>query len=148
MTEEVPIEPIGIFSYNVMRPTKDGQPRYDKRKPLRKVELERRGGLICPLCGDPIAPSDKSVDHIVPLSKGGANELNNLQLTHKVCNNVKSDITDKDKMLRALFKRHRMLTIQLANQASTLRRQQQTMKDRLNKINNLKYKLRTLKERK
>lgn len=48
---------------------------------------------ICPLCERLIDlglkapdPFSKSVDHIVPLSKGGTHEQSNLQWTHLVCN--------------------------------------------------------------
>lgn len=48
---------------------------------------------ICPLCSEPIArdqkwphPLSASLDHIVPLSKGGTHEQANLQWTHLVCN--------------------------------------------------------------
>ena len=47
----------------------------------------------CQLCGGAIDPSlrwpdpmSQSVDHIVPLSKGGTHEQSNLQWTHLVCN--------------------------------------------------------------
>lgn len=53
---------------------------------------DEQGGL-CALCGDPIDrelraphPMSKSVDHIVPLSKGGTHEQSNLQWTHLVEN--------------------------------------------------------------
>lgn len=48
---------------------------------------------ICALCANPIDstlawpdPASRSVDHIVPLSKGGTHEQSNLQWTHLVCN--------------------------------------------------------------
>lgn len=48
---------------------------------------------VCPLCSERIDPApqwpdpmSKSVDHVVPLSKGGTHEQSNLQWTHLVCN--------------------------------------------------------------
>lgn len=53
-------------------------------------------GEWCPLCGAEIDrsltypdPLSQSVDHIVPLAKGGTHEQSNLQWTHLVCNNRK-----------------------------------------------------------
>jgi len=49
--------------------------------------LKQFKGMPCVVCGK---PSD-TVDHIVPLSKGGSNELNNLQPMCRSCNSKKSD---------------------------------------------------------
>lgn len=63
------------------------------------VDLEllwRTQGATCPLCLTPINPAlswpephSRSLDHIVPLSKGGTHEQSNLQWTHLVCNQHK-----------------------------------------------------------
>jgi len=37
---------------------------------------------------DPLAPS---IDHVIPLSKGGTNDLANLRLSHWGCNYSKRD---------------------------------------------------------
>lgn len=51
----------------------------------------------CALCGEPIDPAlagphpqSKSVDHIVPLSKGGKTMQANVQFTHLQCNALKA----------------------------------------------------------
>lgn len=59
---------------------------------------------ICALCGRPVDkslkypnPMSATVDHIIPLSKGGhPSDMGNLQLTHWICNRVKSDKTITD----------------------------------------------------
>lgn len=66
------------------------------RYPLTAVQLAERDGPQCKGCGievdftavkpDPFSPS---VDHIIPWSRGGANEADNLQLMHLRCNVVK-----------------------------------------------------------
>lgn len=55
--------------------------------------IAERDGWWCWLCGggiDPHAPVDSpvrgTVDHLVPKSRGGGNELGNLRLAHKRCN--------------------------------------------------------------
>ena len=60
------------------------------------IDLDVLWTGLCGICGDPIDrdlpypdPLSKSVDHIVPLSKGGAHEQSNLQWAHLVCNNRK-----------------------------------------------------------
>lgn len=50
----------------------------------------------CALCGLPINknlkypdPMSISIDHIIPISKGGKSSLDNLQATHLICNKQK-----------------------------------------------------------
>ena len=43
----------------------------------------------CYLCGKLIPMGERHVDHIVPLSKGGAHAVSNLAVTHAKCNNSK-----------------------------------------------------------
>lgn len=67
---------------------------------ISRLTLAKRDGLVCGICGDTVNleldywnpdtgwpdPEYVSIDHIVPLSKGGTNDLSNLQLAHLVCN--------------------------------------------------------------
>lgn len=54
---------------------------------------------ICGICGKPVDfsykyphPLSPTVDHIIPVSKGGhPSDIDNLQLAHRCCNRQKSD---------------------------------------------------------
>lgn len=54
---------------------------------------------VCGICGKPVDfsyrnphPLAPTVDHIIPVSKGGhPSDLSNLQLAHRCCNREKSD---------------------------------------------------------
>ena len=54
---------------------------------------------VCGICGKPVDfsykyphPLSPTVDHIIPVSKGGhPSDLANLQLAHRCCNRAKSD---------------------------------------------------------
>lgn len=54
---------------------------------------------VCGICGKPVDfslkyphPLSATVDHIVPVSKGGhPSDISNLQLAHRCCNRAKSD---------------------------------------------------------
>jgi len=55
-------------------------------------------GWVCALCGEPINPGlwnqhpwQITIDHIVPLSKGGAKGPSNWQPAHRRCNELKAD---------------------------------------------------------
>jgi 5-methylcytosine-specific restriction endonuclease McrA len=63
--------------------------------------LMNRDGPSCALCGNfvDISTTERrwrpSVDHVIPLSKGGAHTLDNLQLAHYRCNSSKrADYSD------------------------------------------------------
>lgn len=60
----------------------------------------KRDGNICRICGKPIDITDRSskgignkyptIDHIVPISKGGSHTWQNVQLAHMICNSRKN----------------------------------------------------------
>lgn len=61
-------------------------------------KLIERDGLFCRVCGviciyggDPKSDLYPSIDHIVPINKGGGHTWDNVQVAHRICNSVKSD---------------------------------------------------------
>jgi len=58
-------------------------------KPITRIHADFNG--ICALCGEYVELEDASRDHIIPRSAGGGNGPDNIQLTHKQCNNLKGD---------------------------------------------------------
>lgn len=61
--------------------------------PVDEVSIYNQCGWVCQLCGQPVDatlkwpdPMSKSLDHIVPLSKGGTHEPGSVHLAHLVCN--------------------------------------------------------------
>ena len=73
-----------------------------ERKTLSFIrrQLINSKGNVCALCGKPIKDmKDCTIDHIIPLSKGGQTTLENCQLAHAKCNQKKADkILDKEKI--------------------------------------------------
>lgn len=82
----------------------NGGHRYRARKRGATVEdvdvreVYDRGDWICHICGDHInvaakwpEPLSASVDHVIPLSKGGAHSYENCKPSHLVCNMRKND---------------------------------------------------------
>lgn len=76
------------------RPCRKGPKGYA----LNAAELAERDGADCALCGDLVdfalkAPHamSPSVDHILPRSKGGSHDAENLQLAHLRCNTRKGN---------------------------------------------------------
>jgi hypothetical protein len=65
-------------------------PRLPEREwwPLRRAVLER-DNHTCHYCGE--KPEQMCADHVIPLSRGGSNEMDNLVACCLPCNSSKSD---------------------------------------------------------
>ncbi|MEV4939546.1 HNH endonuclease [Streptomyces zaomyceticus] len=70
----------------------------DPSEVFRKADIYERDGWACWLCSEPInrsavwpEPDSASVDHVVPLSRGGGHTMANARAAHLRCNLVKSD---------------------------------------------------------
>ena len=50
-----------------------------------------RKSNLCDICLKPVTKQEASLDHVIPLSKGGLNNRNNYRLTHKSCNQKKGN---------------------------------------------------------
>ena len=72
---------------NVSRP-----PRTTKRK------LLERDGNLCFYCHQPLTPETISIEHLLARSKGGTNDLANLVLAHKRCNEKVGNHSIKEKI--------------------------------------------------
>lgn len=51
---------------------------------------------VCGICGKPLDMENMSIDHIVPLNRGGTNDISNLRPTHLRCNMLKGNMTDEE----------------------------------------------------
>jgi 5-methylcytosine-specific restriction endonuclease McrA len=49
------------------------------------VLVERDGGY-CGICHKRVKPAERSIDHVLPISKGGAHSYANIRLAHLHCN--------------------------------------------------------------
>ena len=62
-----------------------------------KFLLVFRGGRRCGICGKKIKYyKDVTVDHIVPLDRGGKNVIMNYQLAHEFCNVEKGNLLPEE----------------------------------------------------
>ena len=74
--------------------------KWQKRNALKRgvsVETVRLADVIerdrgqCHLCGRKVTAATASMDHVVPLSRGGAHALGNVRLAHSRCNRQRSN---------------------------------------------------------
>ena len=50
------------------------------------IARQLHGVVPCWICGEPVAQADATLEHIKPLSAGGSSHLENLAISHGVCN--------------------------------------------------------------
>lgn len=63
------------------------------KRQRRKRSLIERDGLRCRYCGCPLQYLTATIDHWIPESRGGSDDLSNLVLACKPCNEWKDDLT-------------------------------------------------------
>jgi 5-methylcytosine-specific restriction enzyme A len=54
----------------------------------------QRDKYQCQSCGKTTLKTDLTIDHIIPLSRGGQNDISNLQTLCFICNQQKTDKID------------------------------------------------------
>lgn len=112
-----------IKNYKLLNPEKYSQMQRDcqrKRRALKRnvlvekfssMEIFNRDNWICQLCGEKVDknlkwpdPKSASLDHIIPLSKGGHHSKSNSQLAHLLCNII-AGVKGRDLALGKLKRR-------------------------------------------
>lgn len=63
--------------------------RAERERLLRILALKH--GFVCWYCGTDIKFKEKHIDHIVPKSRDGANDISNYALSCAFCNRAKHD---------------------------------------------------------
>lgn len=58
----------------------------------QKRAIYANGNGRCGICGKPINFEDMTVDHKIPLSCGGTDDIENLQPAHLCCNRIKNGL--------------------------------------------------------
>lgn len=80
-----------------------------KRKIYPKIDrlaVYTKANGYCQLCGGAVTFNDMTLDHIVPLDLGGADDISNLQCACDACNKFKDNIKPEifEEKIRSIFK--------------------------------------------
>jgi HNH endonuclease len=87
-----PERAVGIASgrYNFQVDGRDERPAKTKG---RRKRLWDNGSRVCHWCKQPFASFDETtLEHIIPLSRGGLDNPNNYALAHEKCNNERGNL--------------------------------------------------------
>lgn len=106
-----------------------------KRKqfsPTERIKIYNKNRGRCAICGKFVPYDNFTVDHIIPLAKGGTNVMDNLQVACSVCNLIKQDILPEDLMKKLteiiLYQMKNTYDIKLWKRMNYLRRLEQKKK--------------------
>ena len=62
-----------------------------------RLKIYKRDGGTCQICGKPLTPTNFTIDHIIPLERGGQNVESNYRCACKRCNDfMKNDRLDSE----------------------------------------------------
>jgi len=89
--------------------------------PHEKRKIYNRQHGLCAYCGRRRRICHMTVDHIIPLSKGGADNLDNMQCTCKACNKFKSDMMPDEftEIIRRILENSMAIEKAVAKSSST-----------------------------
>ena len=86
----------------------DASPEHIQRERARARELRASGWWqrktqkgLCAYCGKSFPPRELTMDHIVPVARGGRSVKGNVAPACKACNNEKKLVTPAELLLRA-----------------------------------------------
>ena len=63
---------------------------------LERSQVYSKTNGHCGICGEFVPFDSFTIDHIIPISKGGSSTIDNLQCSCLVCNRIKQDILPED----------------------------------------------------
>lgn len=86
----IPILEEYIFTTFGQLPVRTSWYKHEKRYIINK--LWDRDGNICYLCEEIMKYNDVTIDHVIPLSKNGKDNMSNYKLAHPFCNLEKGNM--------------------------------------------------------
>ena len=82
--------------------------RWKREYRVTDLWIEAQMRTPCPYCGWRMEQKTASLDHMVPISRGGMCDMANSQLIHMRCNDQKGNFTDDEFRMLLVFVRTKM----------------------------------------
>jgi 5-methylcytosine-specific restriction endonuclease McrA len=61
--------------------------RRSRRKTVYNMIKKHNNGIVpCYCCKKPVSKTEATLEHIKPISRGGTDDIDNLSISHAVCN--------------------------------------------------------------
>lgn len=61
--------------------------RASRRSTVYRMLAKRNDGTVpCYVCGLHVEPKHATLEHVIPVSKGGTDDMDNLSISHRKCN--------------------------------------------------------------
>lgn len=58
-----------------------------RRGTVYKMKAKKNDGVVpCFVCGEHVKPEHATLEHVLQLSKGGTDDMDNLDISHEKCN--------------------------------------------------------------
>ncbi len=89
---------------SVLRLKQYVRPYFSLKVRLSRQNIFLRDDYQCQYCGDILSERKLTIDHVLPLSKGGGHEWHNVVAACSKCNNKKADRTLEQARLKLLKK--------------------------------------------
>lgn len=67
------------------------------------IKVTKRDGMVCQLCGKNLLIGEEQFDHIIPWSKGGSSDENNIRLLCEECNKKRSNNFEKEMLVNSFL---------------------------------------------
>lgn len=67
----------------------------NRRETIYKFMIKKHDGMVpCFVCGKHVKEKNATLEHILPKSQGGTDEMDNLTISHYQCNNARGNNTE------------------------------------------------------
>jgi 5-methylcytosine-specific restriction endonuclease McrA len=77
----------------------NGRVGHGRRRDIERAYIVERDASRCHICGEKCKPDEITLDHLIPLAKGGTHVPENLRVAHLSCNARKRDRSANDQLM-------------------------------------------------
>jgi hypothetical protein len=76
--------------------------RQGRRETVYKMLMRRQGSVPCFVCTRHVDEEKASLEHVIPLAHGGTDDMDNLSISHALCNQLRGDLLAESDEFMAL----------------------------------------------